>query len=117
VALDAFGTGESRLAHLYRYPLDAIKIAGSVLSGASGSDDQQAVISAAIALARSRRLKVVAEGVETEAQRVQLVRWQCDRMQGSLCGPPATAADTERLLLRQQKARELSGDAPVRRLL
>jgi diguanylate cyclase (GGDEF)-like protein len=117
VALDGFGTGESRLAHLYRYPLDAIKIAGSVLGGAGGNDDQQAVISAAIALARSRRLKVVAEGVETEAQRVQLVRWQCDRMQGSLCGSPATAADTERLLLRQQKARELAGDAPVRRLL
>ena len=62
------------------------------------------MIAAAIALARSRRLKVVAEGVETEAQRVSLVRWQCDRMQGALCGPPATAAETERLLLRQRQA-------------
>jgi EAL domain-containing protein (putative c-di-GMP-specific phosphodiesterase class I) len=90
-----------------------------VVSGAATSHDQEAVISAAIALARSRRLKVVAEGVESEAQRVQLVRWQCDRMQGNLCGPPATAAETERLLLRQrQAARELTESAtPARRLL
>jgi diguanylate cyclase (GGDEF)-like protein len=108
VALDDFGSGESRLAHLYRYPLDSIKIDGSVVSGAVGNRDMEAVIAAAIALARSRRLKVVAEGVESEAQRVNLVRWQCDRMQGNLCGPPATAAETERLLLRQrQAAREL----------
>ena len=37
---------------------------------------------------------------------MNLVRWQCDRMQGNLCGPPATAAETERLLLRQRQARE-----------
>jgi diguanylate cyclase (GGDEF)-like protein len=104
IVLDHFGTGESRLAHLYRYPLDAIKIDGAVVGAAATNRDQEAVISAAIALARSRRLKVVAAGVESEAQRVSLVRWQCDRMQGSLCGPPATAAETERLLLRQRQA-------------
>ena len=104
IVLDDFGTGESRLAHLYRYPLDAIKIDGAVVGAAASNRDQEAVISAVIALARSRRLKVVAAGVETEAQRVSLVRWQCDRMQGSLCGPPATAAETERLLLRQRQA-------------
>jgi len=119
IALEDFGSGESRLAHLYRYPLDAIKLDGTVVRGAATSRDQEAVISAAIALARSRRLKVVAAGVETEAQRVNLVRWQCDRMQGSLCGPPATAAETERLLLRQrQAARELhEAGAEKRRLL
>jgi len=104
IVLDGFGTGESRLAHLYRYPLDAIKIDATVVGAAATNRDHEAVISAAIALARSRRLKVVAEGVETEAQRVSLVRWQCDRMQGALCGPPATAAETERLLLRQRQA-------------
>ena len=115
IALDDFGTGESRLSHLYRYPLDSIKIDGSVVSGAPANHDHEAVISAAIALARSRRLKVVAEGVETEAQRVHLVRWQCDRMQGNLCGPPATAAETERLLLRQRQAtRELARRTPRR---
>ena len=119
IALDDFGTGDSRLAHLYRYPLDSIKIDGSVVSGAPANHEHEAVISAAIALARSRRLKVVAEGVETEAQRIHLVRWQCDRMQGNLCGAPATAAETERLLLRQRQAtRELASEAtPERRLL
>jgi diguanylate cyclase (GGDEF)-like protein len=120
VALDDFGTGESRLAHLYRYPMDIIKIDGSVIADAAANRDHEAVITAAVALARSRRLKIVAEGVETEAQRIQLVRWQCDRMQGNLCGPPSTAAETEGLLLRQRRAaREASeprADAP-RRLL
>jgi EAL domain-containing protein (putative c-di-GMP-specific phosphodiesterase class I) len=63
---------------------------------------------------------VVAEGVETEAQRVQLVRWQCDRMQGNLSGPPAPAPEVERLLLRQRRAaRDLAEPAPrePRRLL
>jgi diguanylate cyclase (GGDEF)-like protein len=118
IALDDFGTGDSRLAHLYRYPLDSIKIDGSVVSGAASSHDHEAVISAAVALARSRRLKVVAEGVETEAQRILLVRWQCDRMQGNLSGAPAAASETERLLLRQrQAARELAEGSASRRLL
>jgi diguanylate cyclase (GGDEF)-like protein len=120
IALDDFGTGESRLAHLYRYPMDTLKIDGSVVADATVNRDHEAVITAAVALARSRRLKVVAEGVETEEQRVHLVRWQCDRMQGNLCGPPATAAETEGLLLRQRRAaremREPEPDAP-RRLL
>jgi diguanylate cyclase (GGDEF)-like protein len=101
LALDDFGTGDSRLAHLYRYPIDTLKIDGSVVRDAAANRDHEAVITAAVALARSRRLRVVAEGVESEAQRVLLVRLQCDRMQGNLSGPPAPAADTEGLLLRQ----------------
>jgi diguanylate cyclase (GGDEF)-like protein len=117
IALDDFGTGESRLAHLYRYPVDTLKIDGSVVKDAATNRDHEAVITAAVALARSRRLKVVAEGVETEAQRVHLVRWQCDRMQGNLCGPPATAAETEGLLLRQRRAAREDGADPPRRLI
>jgi diguanylate cyclase (GGDEF)-like protein len=121
VALDGFGTEESRLGHLYRLPIDTLKIDPSVVAGATSNRDQEAVVTAAVALARSRKLRVVAEGVETEAQRVLLVRWQCDRMQGSLCGAPAAAIETEGLLLRQRKAgRALADDAPgggTRRLL
>jgi diguanylate cyclase (GGDEF)-like protein len=120
IALDDFGTGESRLADLYRYPIDTLKIDGSVVADAALNRDHEAVITAAVALARSRRLKVVAEGVETEEQRVHLVRWHCDRMQGNLCGPPATAAETEGLLLRQRRAaHETSepGAEAARRLL
>lgn len=109
LALDDFGTGDSVLTHLYRYPMDSLKIDGSVIHDIATDRAHEAVATAAIALAKARRIKVVAEGVETEAQRILLVRWQCDRMQGNLCGPPASAADTEKLLLRQKKtARELS---------
>jgi diguanylate cyclase (GGDEF)-like protein len=119
VALDDFGSGESRLGLLFRYPIDTIKIGASVVKEAPSSHDHEAVIKAAVALAHSRRLRVVAVGVETEAQRVLLGRWLCHRMQGHLCGPPATASETERLLLRQRKAaRALSDDGDeVRRLI
>ena len=120
IALDDFGTGESRIAHLYRYPIDTLKIDGSVVRDAVTNRDHEAVITAAVALARSRRLAVVAEGVETEAQRVLLVRWQCDRMQGHLSGPPVAAAEAEALLLRQRRARPevpAAAPAPPRRLL
>jgi len=120
VALDDFGTGESRLGLLFRYPIDTLKIGGSVVAQAASSHDHEAVIRAAVALAHSRKLRVVAEGVETEAQRILLVRWQCHRMQGFLSGPPSTAGETEQLLLRQRKAaRALSeeGSKEVRRLL
>jgi EAL domain-containing protein (putative c-di-GMP-specific phosphodiesterase class I) len=91
-----------------------------VVAQAASSHDHEAVIRAAVALAHSRKLRVVAEGVETEAQRILLVRWQCHRMQGFLSGPPSTAGETEQLLLRQRKAaRALSeeGSKEVRRLL
>jgi EAL domain-containing protein (putative c-di-GMP-specific phosphodiesterase class I) len=112
LALDDFGTGDSKLAHLYRYPIDTLKIDGSVVRDAATNRDHEAVITAAVALARSRRLRVVAEGVETEAQRVFLVRLQCDRMQGNLSGPPAPAADTEGLLLRQLRAANEAATGP-----
>jgi diguanylate cyclase (GGDEF)-like protein len=103
IALDDFGTGDSVLTHLYRYPLDSLKIDSSVIGDVTVNKDHEAVATAAIALAKARRIKVVAEGVETEGQRVLLARWQCDRMQGNLCGPPASAAEAEKLLLRQKK--------------
>ena len=120
IALDNFGTGESRLSLLFRYPIDTLKIGASVVAEAPTSHDHEAVIKAAVALANSRKLRVVAEGVETEAQRILLGRWHCHWMQGHLCGPPSTASDTERLLLRQRRAARVLSDGGadgVRRLL
>src|SRR6266571_1464989 len=112
LALDDFGTGESVLTHLYRYPMDSLKIDGSIVHDLATDRNHEAVATAAIALAKARRIKVVAEGVETETQRILLARWQCDRMQGNLCGPPATAADTEKLLLRQKKTTKALAEDP-----
>jgi EAL domain-containing protein (putative c-di-GMP-specific phosphodiesterase class I) len=102
IALDHFGTGESRLAHVHHYPLDTLKIDASVVKDAVDDRQQEAVIDAAVGIARSRRLRAVAEGVDSEAQRVLLVRCQCERMHGALSGPPASAADAELLLARQR---------------
>jgi diguanylate cyclase (GGDEF)-like protein len=104
LAIDDFGTGESAITHLYRYPVDSLKIDGSVVQDMSTDKDKEAVATAALTLARARQLKLVAEGVETEAQRIRLINWQCDRMQGNLCGPPSSAGDLEKLLIRQKRA-------------
>lgn len=101
IGLGRFGTGESRLAHLHRYPADSVRIDASVVRGAASSRQDEAVISAAVAIARSRRLLVVADGVESEAQRVLLTRWQCDRMLGPLLGSPAAVSEAGALLQRQ----------------
>ncbi len=98
IALDRFGGGESRLASVLRLPIDTVKIAATVLHEAVDSRQQEAVISAAIALARSRQLRVVARGVDSEAQRAMLVRCHCDEMQGRLSGAPLSVAEADALL-------------------
>ncbi len=104
ISVDDFGAGESVLSQLYRYPLDAIKIDASVIRDIGSDRNQEAVATAAITLARTHRLRVVAEGVENEAQRVLLARWQCDCIQGNLCGEPVPAEEFTMLLERQKKA-------------
>jgi diguanylate cyclase (GGDEF)-like protein len=103
VSIDDFGIGDSVLSQLHRYPVDALKIDKGVIRDIASDRNREAVATAAIALARARKLKVVAEGVETEAQRVLLARWQCDRIQGNLIGPPVSAQDIETLLARQKR--------------
>ncbi|HKC14226.1 MAG TPA: GGDEF domain-containing phosphodiesterase, partial [Vicinamibacteria bacterium] len=103
ISIDDFGVGDSVLSQLHRYPVDALKIDGTVIHDIATDRNREAVATAAIALARARKLKVVAEGVETEAQRVLLARWQCDRIQGNLIGPPMPAAAIETLLARQKR--------------
>jgi diguanylate cyclase (GGDEF)-like protein len=112
LSIDDYGAGQSVLSQLHRYPVDALKIDRSVIGCITTDRNQEAVASAAIALARTRKLKVVAEGVETQEQRILLELWQCDRMQGNLCGVPLPASEMEKLLARQwTTGRE---DAPAR---
>jgi len=101
LSIDDYGAGQSVLSQLHRYPVDSLKIDRSVISSITTDRNQEAVASAAIALARTRKLRVVAEGVETDEQRLLLDLWQCDRMQGNLCGVPLPVAEMEKLLARQ----------------
>ena len=98
IALDDFGTGYSSLSYLQRYPIDKIKIDRSFISSLGTDPSADAVVNAIVRLARALRLDVIAEGVETELQRVRLAAAGCDDIQGFLFGKPMSAAAIGALL-------------------
>lgn len=96
IALDDFGTGFSSLDYLRRFPLDVLKIDHTFVRGVVSSEQDAAIVRAIIAMAHSMRLKVVAEGVETEEQRVFLREQGCDEVQGYLVALPVPPEEVER---------------------
>jgi EAL domain-containing protein (putative c-di-GMP-specific phosphodiesterase class I) len=84
VSIDDFGTGYSSLAYLAKLPVQVLKIDRSFVSTMLDSPDNMTLVSTMIALAHSLRLKVVAEGVETEETARMLHLLRCDQMQGFL---------------------------------
>ncbi|HKA38978.1 MAG TPA: EAL domain-containing protein [Burkholderiales bacterium] len=82
VAIDDFGTGYSSLAYLKRFPIDSVKVDRSFVEDIPENVDSMAIAQAVIAMAHSLRLKVVAEGVESEAQLGFLCGEGCDEIQG-----------------------------------
>jgi diguanylate cyclase (GGDEF)-like protein len=92
VALDDFGTGQASLSHLRRFPFDYVKIDKSFVSGIGKIDEDEKLIQAIIQLSHALGMKVVAEGVESEVQRLFLATEDCDYLQGYLIGEPAAAA-------------------------
>jgi len=97
-SIDDFGTGYSSLTYLKRFPIDKIKIDQSFVQHVATSQEDAAISSAIISLSHSMQRKVIAEGVETEAQREFLLLHHCDEVQGFHVHRPAPAEDTERLL-------------------
>ncbi|MEG5033731.1 EAL domain-containing response regulator [Microcoleus sp. AT3-D2] len=99
ISLDDFGTGYSSLSYLTQYPFDTLKIDRCFISKITDGCTNAAIVKAIIEMAHSLCLEVIAEGVETEAEKDFLWRYKCDMMQGYLFSPPLAAADFEQLLM------------------
>ena len=97
-SMDDFGTGYSSLAYLTRLPLDQLKIDQSFVRNIGMLTADSAVIDSIIGLARSLELDVIAEGVETAAQRDFLAEHGCENCQGYFFGKPVPIDDFEALL-------------------
>ncbi len=98
LAIDDFGTGYSSLAYLAKLPVQALKIDRSFVKAMHDDPNAMTLVSTIISLAHSLRLKVVAEGVETEEQARILRLLRCDQMQGYLFSNPRPAEDLVALL-------------------
>jgi diguanylate cyclase len=91
VSIDDFGTGHSSLASLRRLPAAELKIDRAFVVDLDTSAKARSIVQAIVQMARSLNLRVVAEGVETEAQRDALLSLGCDELQGYLFAKPMTA--------------------------
>jgi len=91
IAIDDFGTGYSSLAYLKRFPIDTLKMDISFIRDLTTSEGGAAVALAIIELARSLKMRVVAEGVETEPQLEWLRQHACDEIQGFYYSRPLSA--------------------------
>jgi len=98
ISVDDFGTGYSSLAYLKRFPIDALKIDRAFIRDVTNDPEDAAITLAIIGLAHSLKLKVVAEGVETEGQLRFLRAHNCDEMQGYYFAWPMSVSDCTQAL-------------------
>jgi diguanylate cyclase (GGDEF) domain len=98
LVVDDFGTGYSSLQYLRQFPLDVLKVDKSFVFGVAEGESDAAIVRAVIDLAHALKMEVIAEGVETEEQKEQLLRLGCDVVQGYLLSEPVPAEEMTLIL-------------------
>ncbi len=104
LAIDDFGTGYSSLAYLKRYPIGRLKIDRSFIKGLPKDEVDVGIVNAIVNLGKALHLEMVAEGVETEAQRLFMLKAGCTQYQGALFSPAIDALSMQSLLERNSSA-------------
>ncbi len=110
LSIDDFGTGYSSLAYLKRFPIHKLKIDRSFVQGLPGDESDAAIVRAIVQMAKALSMSVIAEGVETEAQRQYLQSIGCDEFQGFLYSPAVDSLSFEHHM---RKALAAAAPAPA----
>jgi diguanylate cyclase (GGDEF)-like protein/PAS domain S-box-containing protein len=111
LAIDDFGTGYSSLSYLKRFPVGKLKIDRSFIRDVALDPDDAAITTAIISMGKTLNLKVIAEGVENEAQMSFLRTHQCDAIQGYYFSKPLAVADVPLKLRAEHSAAEIGSQA------
>ena len=104
LAIDDFGTGHSSLSYLKRFAVDTLKIDRTFIHSLPDNDEDAAICAAIIAMGRSMKMSIVAEGVETPEQAQLLRELGCDEMQGFWLGKPMAGSDFAAWFVAQRRA-------------
>jgi diguanylate cyclase (GGDEF)-like protein len=102
LSIDDFGTGFSSLSQLHRLPFDTLKIDRSFVNNVGENGENSEILQTIISLAKNLKMKVIAEGIETESQLALLRNLGCDYGQGYLLAKPMPREEMEKLLYQKQ---------------